>query len=210
MATDYLVHIVACDENNAIGYKNKLLFKVSEDLKHFKRLTLGQKVICGRTTFESIPKLTGREMIVVSRSKRPDVDPLKPVDLSEPFWTTSLEDLLKEETTRPFTKIKPKFIIGGGEIYKQSLDKVSVIMMTRIHSKAKKADTFYPDILQERRPPYCTESSRHVDPVSGVEYSFVIYGYDREHLKHFLQYKAERERNEREKAKAALVRKSNP
>lgn len=210
MATDYLVHIVALDENNAIGFKNKLLFKLSEDLKHFKRLTMGQKVICGRTTFNSMPKLTGREMVVLSRTFKPELDPLKPVDLIEPYWVNDLNELVKTETNRPFTKIRPKFIIGGGEIYKQTLDHVSVIMMTRIHSKAKKADTWYPDILNERRPPYCTESSRHTDPETGVEYSFVIYGYDRTHLKHFLQYKAERERNEREKAKAALVRNPKP
>ena len=62
--------IVAVDENFGIGYKNNLLYKISEDLKRFKLLTMGKKILVGRKTFESIKnKLPGRKIIIASKNK---------------------------------------------------------------------------------------------------------------------------------------------
>jgi dihydrofolate reductase len=101
-------------------------------------------------------------------------------------------DVFKRSYSQRHESSNPIFIIGGGEVYKETLKDVSVIMLTRIHAKAEKVDTWYPDFLSERRPKYCTESSRHTDEKTGLEYSFHIYGYDKEDLKNFLRHKAKR------------------
>lgn len=59
--------LVAKNKLNYIGLNNKLPWKSSEDLKHFKKLTLGKTLLVGRTTYENMPKLKGREVIVVGK-----------------------------------------------------------------------------------------------------------------------------------------------
>ncbi len=198
MTKEFLVHIVAVDENNGIGFKDNLLFPIKNDLKNFRKLTMGCTVIAGTKTVKTLPVLKGRTLVQLTRN--PQNHTVQNDKVSAVI--SNVKGYLKGSTNNVH---KPVFIIGGGEVYKETLKDVSVIVLTRIHAKAENCDTFYPDFLTERPPVYCSESTRHVDEATGLQYSIHIYGYDREHLKQFLQHKAKAEYNEREAAKKALA-----
>ncbi|OUS00527.1 diacylglycerol kinase [Flavobacteriales bacterium 33_180_T64] len=127
--------IVAAGENNAIGKDNDLIWHLSDDLKRFKSLTNGHHIIMGRKTFESFPKpLPNRTHIVITRQgsyKAPD----------GVIVVNNMEDALDAARHD-----KQPFIIGGGEIYKQSMALVDKIEITRVHHSFENADTFFPEI----------------------------------------------------------------
>ncbi len=104
----------------------------SADLKRFKQLTLGNTVIMGRKTFESLGKpLPGRENFVLTHSKRANEAPLK--------FFSSIDEALKNVST------EKAFIIGGEKVFQQTIDKVEGIWLTRIDEDYE-GDVFYPEI----------------------------------------------------------------
>ena len=127
--------VVAASTNNAIGKDGQLLWHLPNDLKFFKNITWGMTVVMGRKTFESVNKpLPGRVNIVIT---------------SQPGWTAenvwvanNLQEALSLAET---THCKEIFIIGGGEIYKQSMSIANRIYITRVHASFD-ADTFFPVI----------------------------------------------------------------
>ena len=129
-----LTIIVAAAENDAIGKGNKLIWHLSDDLKHFKHLTNGHHIIMGRKTFESFPKpLSNRTHVVITRQtnyKAPD----------GVILVNSLEDAIDAAKGD-----KQPFIIGGGEIYKQAMSVADKIELTRVHESFE-ADTYFPKI----------------------------------------------------------------
>lgn len=128
--------IVAMDENNAIGKNNQLLWNLPDDLKRFKKLTLNHPVIMGRNTFESITKpLPNRLNIIISNNLNYIVP--EGVVLTHSFQEAI--EIAKKVDVDPF-------IIGGGTIYKQALDFIDVIEVTRVHTKVNEADTFFPNL----------------------------------------------------------------
>ena len=148
--------IVATSENNVIGVDNKLPWSISEDLKRFKKLTMGNTVIMGRKTYESIGKpLSGRVNIVVSRDTNLTIPGCIVVDNIEKAITKS-------------DKNKEIFIIGGGEIYKNSINFVDKIYMTRIHQEVE-GDTTFP-ILNDG---WVVKEREENDG-----YSFITYEYE--------------------------------
>ncbi|OGW69808.1 MAG: hypothetical protein A2036_01635 [Omnitrophica bacterium GWA2_50_21] len=131
-----LYHIVAVAENRVIGKKNRLPWHFSADLKHFKQLTMGMTVIMGRKTFESIGKpLPGRQNFVLSRSLKNEKNPEGP---SLKFFV-SLDDALKQIAT------PDAFIIGGAELYRQTIEQIDGIWLTSIPGVFE-GDAFYPEI----------------------------------------------------------------
>ena len=125
--------IAAIAENNALGKDNKLIWHLSDDLKHFKNLTKGHHVIMGRKTFESMPKaLPNRTNVVISRQKEYTAENAHVVHSLEAALALAHED------ERPF-------IIGGGEIYRQGMAFANCIELTRVHDDFE-ADTFFPEI----------------------------------------------------------------
>ena len=125
--------IAAAAENNALGKDNQLVWHLPDDFKRFKQLTSGHYIIMGRKTFESFPKpLPNRTHVVVTRQKNYHPEGC--------FVVNSIEEAIS---------ICPKneeiFIIGGGEIYKQSLVFTDKIELTRVHETLE-ADTFFPNI----------------------------------------------------------------
>ncbi len=125
--------IAAVAENNALGKDNKLIWHLSDDLKHFKNLTKGHHVIMGRKTFESMPRaLPNRTNIVISRNPSYSAENTHVVKSLEAALAFAQED------DRPF-------IIGGGEIYRQALTYADCIELTRVHDHFD-ADTFFPEI----------------------------------------------------------------
>lgn len=126
--------VVAMGQNNEIGFKNQLLWHLPKDLKHFKELTSGHPIIMGRKTYESIGKpLPNRTNIVVSRKN----------DWFEEgiLIVGSLKEALK------FAKKIDEdiFIIGGGNIYEQTLEYTDKLEVTLVKADLE-ADTFFPKI----------------------------------------------------------------
>lgn len=124
--------IAAAGIKNEIGLNNQLLWHLPDDFKRFKMLTSGHFIIMGRKTFESFPKpLPNRTHIVITKQKEYTIE--------GHFVVHSLNDALE---------IVPKsencFIIGGGEVYKQSLSLANKIELTRVQGTFK-ADTFFPE-----------------------------------------------------------------
>lgn len=125
--------IAAASENNIIGKDNKLIWHLSDDLKHFKDLTKGHFVIMGRKTFESISKaLPGRLNIVLTKNKN-----FKFKNVSTASNIHEAIELTKDD--------EQPFIIGGSEIYSLFINMAQTIELTRVHNSFK-ADTFFPDI----------------------------------------------------------------
>lgn len=128
--------VVAVSENQVIGKDNRLLWRLSNDMKFFKSLTMGGVLIMGRKTFESIGKaLPGRVNMVISRQKNWSADQVLTAKSIEDAFATA-----KQEA-------KEIFVIGGGEIYRQTLQQADRIYLTRVHAEVE-GDTFFP-ILDE-------------------------------------------------------------
>jgi dihydrofolate reductase len=156
--------IVAVADNWAIGKDNQLLWHISEDLKFFKRTTLGCSVVMGRRTFESIGRpLPKRTNIVVSRG----------FDAPEGVLVaSSLEQAL--ELAGGGSCESDVFVIGGGQIYAQSIDLAQKLYITHVHTVIEDADAFFPAI----DPQVWQVESRselYNDEVSGYDYEFVVY-----------------------------------
>lgn len=129
-----LIIIAAAAENNALGINNDLPWHLPDDFKRFKALTSGHKIIMGRKTLESFPKaLPNREHIAITRDQK----------YSPKFPCTVVHNL--EDAIELIGHEERAFIIGGGEIYRQSLDFATDIELTRIHHTFE-ADTFFPEI----------------------------------------------------------------
>lgn len=126
--------IVALSENNAIGKENNLIWRISDDLKRFKKLTTNHSIIMGRKTFESLPNgaLPNRKNIVISRNKNLQLD-----------GTTVVNSL--EQAIEICKNESEVFIIGGGEIYKHALAFADKLYLTKVHASFD-ADTFFPTI----------------------------------------------------------------
>ncbi|MFA8434009.1 MAG: dihydrofolate reductase [Marinifilaceae bacterium] len=125
--------IVAASRNDVIGKDNDLIWHLSSDLKRFKSLTTGHHIIMGRKTFESIGKpLPNRTSIIITRQKDYSVDGCIVVN--------SLEEALSQVENE-----EEVFIIGGGSIYQEALEKADKIYLTRVHHDFD-GDTFFPKL----------------------------------------------------------------
>lgn len=157
--------IVAVADNNAIGKNNDLLWHISEDLKFFKRTTLGCPVIMGRRTFESIGRpLPKRLNIVVSR---------KGYDAPEGVMVVpSLEEAyaLAESSESP----QRVFVIGGGQIYAQAMSHADRLIITHVHTIIEDADTFFP-VIDNSVWKAESRSEMQTDPETGWDFEFVEY-----------------------------------
>ncbi len=149
--------IAALSEDGTIGNAGKIPWHISEDLKRFKQFTMGHAVIMGRKTFESIGKpLPGRKNIVLSRNpslKTPDgVLKFSSIEAALEYCRQQGEELV--------------FVIGGAEIYRQSLDRADRLLLTHVHRKVT-GNTKFPDFDRSQ-----WMETRRQDT---KEYSFVEY-----------------------------------
>jgi dihydrofolate reductase len=126
--------IVAMDEQRGIGLRNSLPWHISADLKRFKALTMGHHILMGRKTFESINRsLPGRTMIVVSRQNGYHSEGIQVVH--------SLPEGLAIAERRQESEI---FIIGGGQVFAQSMELANRIYLSLVHTVAG-CDVFFPE-----------------------------------------------------------------
>jgi len=127
--------IVAVSDNGLIGKDNQLIWHLPADLKYFKETTKGHAVIMGRKNYESIPEkyrpLPGRTNIIVSRNP----------DYNAPacILVNSIEAAIDEAKKLNDDEV---FIIGGGEIYRQSISLADKLYLTRIHGEFV-GDTYF-------------------------------------------------------------------
>lgn len=156
--------IVAIGNNNEIGKNNKLLWHIPEDLKKFKKITLGKTVIMGRNTFESIGKpLPNRHNIVLSKNSKlfsnncnikTDSCHKENIEKTQNSEKCKYNESL--EICDDFSKIVEKyknsdeevFIIGGAQVYKKALELgiVEKLYISHIDFSNNQADTYFPEI----------------------------------------------------------------
>ncbi len=155
--------IVAVGKNNEIGKQGRLIWRISDDLKRFKKITMGGVLIMGRKTYQSIGRpLPGRINIVITRQKD---FPHKGI-----FIARSPEEAL--EKARCFGK--EIFIIGGEQIYRALLPHARRLFLTRIEAQAPGADAFFPDISEEQWK-ITSRSNLLFDQTSQVSFRFIEY-----------------------------------
>ena len=147
--------IVAIGKNNEIGKNNQLLWHIPEDLKNFKKITTGKTVIMGKNTYESIGKpLPNRVNIVLSRNFLEIGKKISEDRKKYENETTKLEFFDDFQKVVEKYKDFPEevFIIGGGEIYKKSLELgiITRIYMSHVDFSDDKADTYFPEIDFEK------------------------------------------------------------
>jgi dihydrofolate reductase len=150
--------VAAVANNNYIGKNGELPWKIPEDMKHFRDITMGKTVLMGRKTWESIPKkfrpLPGRKNIVITRNQSYD----KGGDvLIYHNIETALDNHAKKEDI---------MVIGGGGIYEQTIDKADKLEITHVHQDVD-GDTYFPKI----DPSIWKEVSRQ----DHTNFSFVTY-----------------------------------
>lgn len=153
--------IVAMSENGVIGHEGDMPWRMSEDLKRFKRLTMGHHLIMGRTTWESIGRvLPGRTTIILTRNADYRVeDALMARDLDHALELAAGDDEV--------------FVIGGGEVYRFALPYVTKMYVTRVHAELQ-GDTLFPDVDWDQ---WSVDSStmRMADEKNQYNYSFEDY-----------------------------------
>lgn len=151
--------IVASAKNGVIGGGNQLLWRISEDLKRFKSLTLGHPIIMGRKTYESIGRpLPERTNIVVTRDSL--------VALPGTIVCHSLEEALGKASDLDQEEI---FIIGGAQIYKQAVPIADRIYLTLV-DRDFKGDAYMPDYSDFKKIAH--EESRF-DEATGLSYKWL-------------------------------------
>ncbi|MEO8400022.1 MAG: dihydrofolate reductase, partial [Ignavibacteriaceae bacterium] len=136
------VIISAVAKNGVIGKSNgEMPWKVKEEFQHFKNTTMGFPIIMGRKTFDSLKTpLKGRDHLVISRNK----------NLSYPFEEVKIFSSIKEAIKYCEEKKEEKvFIIGGGEIYKQSVEKADELLISFMNFEAN-GDVYFPEIDKKK------------------------------------------------------------
>ncbi len=154
--------IVAKASNNVIGNKNELIWRLPNDLKHFKAATSHHPIVMGRKTYESLGRpLPNRTNIVISRDQNwTDEQITKASSLAQ-----GLAEAQKIDETI--------FVIGGGQVYKQAMEFADELVVTEVHQEFE-GDTYFPEIDEE----IWEEVSReyhYKDELHLQAYSFVCY-----------------------------------
>lgn len=150
--------IVAKSRNSVIGDSNKLIWRLPADLANFKKITTGHSIVMGRKTFESIGKpLPGRRNIIITRNPDYEFEDCEVVNSLEEALLLTGNDC---------------FIIGGGEIYKQSLDIASKIYLTLVDEDFT-GDTIFPELDDNWFK--SSEENFSSDEKNPYNYSFITY-----------------------------------
>ena len=134
--------VVAVADNLAIGREGNLLWRLPKDMQYFKEVTWGHHVLMGRKTWESIPSkyrpLPGRVNVVISRSND--------------FVAEGCKVVKSVEEGIEFARLSGELelmVIGGGEIYRQTLIMADKIYLTKVHHTFIDADVFFPEITSQ-------------------------------------------------------------
>ena len=150
--------IAATGQERQLGHKGRIPWHLPEELRYFKRVTMGHHLLMGRKTFQSLPGiLPGRPHIILSRS--PAKEPLPPPCIA----AASLEEALEQAQSRGETEL---FICGGAEIYRQTLPMAERLYLSRVNYSGP-ADTYF--------PPWEHLPWEHSSTISGKSFEGLIY-----------------------------------
>lgn len=157
--------IVCVDENWAIGKDNDLLYRIPDDMRRFKDMTMGSIVVMGRKTLDTLPNpekgLSDRVNIVLSRDEN-----FKSTDYYKVYHT--IDDLLSFIVDN----CKDVYIIGGSEIYSQLIDICDMIFITKVHSTTVDANKFFPNIDNDDNWVKVTDEAYQY---KNLEYEYLTY-----------------------------------
>jgi dihydrofolate reductase len=150
--------VVAYSDNRAIGRDNALPWRLKADLAHFKRTTMGNPIVMGRHTWDSLGRpLPGRRNLVVSRNPG--------LKAEGATVHASLQDAIDA-----CGDAAAVFIIGGAQIYTQALTMADEIIATEVHTQTE-GDAFFPSLSSEWK-----EIERQPQPPeNGLDFDFVVY-----------------------------------
>lgn len=161
-----LAMIVAQSENRVIGINNKLPWYLPEDLKYFKRVTLGKPIIMGRKTFESIGRpLPGRTNIVITRDSEWDHPGVRVVHSLD-------EGLALGESLALIDGVEEAVVIGGAEIYALCLPRADRLYLTQVHAEIN-GDAFFPALEAGAWQKVAREDFAAIEP-NPYDYSFIV------------------------------------
>lgn len=159
--------IAAIARNNAIGYENKLIYWLPDDLKRFKKLTTGHTIIMGRKTFESFPKgaLPNRRNVVLTHQMG--------LSFSGAEIFSSLQGALKSCRVD-----EDVYIIGGASVYNEALPYAHHLCLTEVDDQPAEADAYFPVLNKQE----WTEVSREEHPTDDKHpFPFAFVDYERIH-----------------------------
>ncbi len=156
--------IAVTNKNRAIGFRNKLLWKLPPDLEHFKKITASHTVIMGGNTFLSLGRpLPNRVNIVITKNK----DFVAPGCIIASSPEEALERA-KTEEEKLENDHKEIFVIGGASIYAQMLAKVNKLYLTIVDDTTIEADTFFPDYSE-----FKITNESETQEYNGLKYKFI-------------------------------------
>jgi len=158
--------VVAAAENGVIGRDNALPWHLPEDLRYFKRVTMGKPIVMGRRTFESIGRpLPGRTNIVITRNRDFRAEGVRVVN--------SLDEALDlAEAVAHNDGVDELMVIGGAAIYAEALPRADLLYLTEVHAEVA-GDTYLPAIDKAQ----WRETRREriaAEPPNPYDYSFVV------------------------------------
>lgn len=154
--------IAAVAKNRAIGYQNKLLYWLPDDMKRFRTLTTGHTIIMGRRTFESFPKgpLPNRRNVVLSH---------RDIQISGAEVFPSLEDALSSCDSD-----EDIYVLGGASVYEQALPLAHRLCLTEVEDTPDEADAFFPSFCVDEWEAEIV-SEHHIDEKHTHPFRFVDY-----------------------------------
>lgn len=171
-STDMIISLIAAiGQKHELGLEGKLLWSLPSDMKHFRDTTRGHTVIMGRKTFESIGRpLPDRENIVITRDMRYHQPGITIVhSLDEALRYAALEQGKHFEEKQEDTEV---FIIGGGELYKESIARANKLYITHVDD-SREADTYFPEIGPEWK--IISEEPHEADEKNPHSFTFTTY-----------------------------------
>ena len=179
------LNIIACiNQKRALGKNGDLLYKISNDLRNFKKITNGGIVIMGKNTWNSLPikPLPGRANIILSKTGL-SYEEDEPINLDKFLRTNfitlnSLDAALSfaEALTAFFTKEDEAFIIGGASLYQKALEKnyVDNLYITEVLDDTE-GDVYFPDFEKDKGWKIWFETDPIIDPKSNLKYRYKFY-----------------------------------
>ncbi len=157
--------IVAVSDNHAIGKDNGLPWHLPEDLKFFKRTTLGKPMLMGRKTFESLPGILKNRLHIVVSTKG---------DLSLPEGVVLCDSLEEGIEKLKETGSEEVFIIGGGQIFTETMNIVDRLYITEVHTVIEGATAFFP-LVDHSHWKLVWEEKHQADEKHQYDYTFKQY-----------------------------------
>ncbi len=157
--------IAALATNRVIGIENRLPWKLSDDLRHFKALTLGHHILMGRKTYESIGRpLPGRTTVIITRTT-----------LSAPDGCLVAHSI--QDAITACDGDEEIFFVGGADLYRQALPLADRLYLTEIQADVK-GDAWFPEF--DRAQWNEVSRDRRTEETSGLEFHFVVYERSRQ------------------------------